>query len=293
MSYPTGTISRIANDMDSYGTFSFGVTRDGSVLVTIQTSNAYHIWEATAGSGYRKAEQIVRAQVSGSEVVDARAGKLVFVQDRPDGASIWVADLKTGSRVQVSDKGWTPHLSPDGKLVVFSATDSQSQEHLWLVNSDGSGLHQLTTDNGDHLPTFSPNGQYIYYTHFTGEPSIYKISVAGGAPTRVSDMVAIPLDVSPDAQLLVVAYPDPKTGNRVWATMSVATGKVIQVLPIEDRFAFPEWMPSGDAVAYIESHDGVSNIWKLPFMAVGKSNFPTSIRKKFSPKCSPLKATWS
>lgn len=90
-----------------------------------------------------------------------------------------------------------------GKLVAFSATDAQSQEHLWLVNSDGSGLHQLTTDNGDHLLTFSPNGQYIYYVHFTGEPSIYKISVVGGAPARVSDMVAIPLDVSPDGQLLL------------------------------------------------------------------------------------------
>jgi serine/threonine protein kinase len=264
MSYPEGTISRITNDMDSYGSFSFGVSRDDSALVTTQTSNAYHVWQATASSGYRKAEQIMRAQVSSSEMLNARAGKLVFVQDRPDGASIWVAELKTGSRVQVSDKGWTPRLSPDGKLVAFSAKDSRSQEHLWLVNSDGSGLHQLTTENGDHLPTFSPNGQLIYYVHFTGEPRIYKVPVSGGTPTRVSDMVAIPVDISPDGQSLVIAYPDPKTGNRVWATMTAATGKVLQILPIEGRSAFPVWMPLGDAVAYIATHDGVSNIWKLP-----------------------------
>ncbi len=41
----------------------------------------------------------------------------------------------------------------------------------------------------------------------------------------------------------------------VWATVTAATGKVLQILPIEGRSAFPVWMPSGDAVAYIETHD--------------------------------------
>ena len=264
MSYSERSISRITNDMDSYGSYSFGVSRDGSALVTIQGSKAYHVWQATAASGYRKAEQIVRSQVSSSEVIDARSGKLVFVQDRPDGASIWVTDLKTGSRVQVSDRGWTPGLSPDGKLVAFSAMDSHSQEHLWLVNSDGSGLHQLTTDNGGHLPMFSPDGQLIYYVHHADAPTVYKVPVSGGTPTRVSDMVAIPLGVSPDGRSLVISYPDPKGGPRVWAIMDAASGKVLQILPIEENSAFPVWMPSGDAVAYMETHDDVTNTWKLP-----------------------------
>ena len=33
-----------------------------------------------------------------------------------------------------------------------------------MVNADGSGLKQLTKNNGnDALPAWSPDGQYIYY----------------------------------------------------------------------------------------------------------------------------------
>jgi len=56
------------------------------------------------------------------------------------------------------------------------------------------------------------------------------------------------------ASCCFVGYPDPKTDKRIWARMSVATGKVTQVLPFEGHFAFPRFMPSGDAVAYIETH---------------------------------------
>ena len=43
VSYPAGEISRITNDLNGYGTISFGITADNSTLVTIQTTIASNL----------------------------------------------------------------------------------------------------------------------------------------------------------------------------------------------------------------------------------------------------------
>jgi dipeptidyl aminopeptidase/acylaminoacyl peptidase len=55
-----------------------------------------------------------------------------------------------------------PHFSPDGKTIVF-VSDRSGSDNLWLVNSDGTDLRQLTheTDRLYVSPTFTPDGKYV------------------------------------------------------------------------------------------------------------------------------------
>jgi hypothetical protein len=63
-----------------------------------------------------------------------------------------------------------PDVSPDGELVVYSKYPNgmPGGRHIWLMNPDGTSVHQLLNDKGGPIggdfPTWSPDGKRIYVT---------------------------------------------------------------------------------------------------------------------------------
>lgn len=121
-----------------------------------------------------------RISPPGVAVADTTAGRwspiddrILFVADTPNHhKEIWVvnADGSDPHRLQIapgcggplSDPEsfgcYSPSWSPDGQWIVFvrSAPDG-SEENLWIVNADGSGLVQLTDGGTDDLPDWGPD----------------------------------------------------------------------------------------------------------------------------------------
>ena len=65
-----------------------------------------------------------------------------------------------------------PAWSPDGRKIAFASYGSTSfktgQFSIWIVNADGSDLHELVDCSkpfGDHFPSWSPDGNKITWTH--------------------------------------------------------------------------------------------------------------------------------
>lgn len=54
-----------------------------------------------------------------------------------------------------------PKFSPDDSKIVFSSQAEGSAPQIWIMNSDGSNMHQITTTGGN-FPEWTANGQIIF-----------------------------------------------------------------------------------------------------------------------------------
>jgi dipeptidyl aminopeptidase/acylaminoacyl peptidase len=111
-------------------------------------------------------------------------------------------------------------VSPDASKVVYvlRSTDLEANKgrtDLWLVNTDGSGSRQLTTNvESDTDPHWAPDGKSIFFLSTrSGSSQVFRLPVDGGEPTQVTKLA---LDVnafklSRDGQTLAVSlevFPD-------------------------------------------------------------------------------------
>jgi dipeptidyl aminopeptidase/acylaminoacyl peptidase len=119
-----------------------------------------------------------------------------------------------------------PQLSPDGKQLVYVLAEADWDankriSHIWRVDTDGSGLVQLTNgEKGESRPGWSPDGEQIAFLAERGEEEeedqvqqIYLLSNTGGEAVRLSEHATSVSDISwsPDGTAIYFIASDPKT----------------------------------------------------------------------------------
>jgi Tol biopolymer transport system component len=119
---------------------------------------------------------------------------VVFVENR-ENWNIWRLPLKgdgigTPQRFLASTgQNHSPSFSPDGRTIAFVSDRSGSPE-IWLCDSDGQHLRQLTHFGGPWLGTirWSPNSSSIVFdARPNGHAAIYRMAVSQGKPELVED----------------------------------------------------------------------------------------------------------
>ncbi len=111
-------------------------------------------------------------------------------------------------------------VSPDGKWIVFVLRKTDLEENkgrinLWLVGTDGTGLHQLTTHpEADSNPCWAPDGKSVYFISTRLSSSqVWQIRIDGGEAQQITNE---PLDagnliISPDGKYIAFTmemFPD-------------------------------------------------------------------------------------
>ena len=180
--------------------------------------------------------------------------RLAYVSFEGNRSSIFIQTLRTGNRIQVSSKpgiNGAPAFSPDGKQLVLTlgGVDGNLDIHVLDVNSRQS--RRLTTHRAiDTEGSWSPDGRFIYFTSDrSGGPQIYRVSVTGGSPERVTfegSYNARPR-LSPDGEKLAMVHLD--RGNYRIAVMDVAR-KDLLVLSAGRQDESPSFAPNSDTLIY-------------------------------------------
>ena len=90
---------------------------------------------------------------------------------------------------------YSPSYSPDGTRIVLAAQGWEDYEQsggrqdyqIYVVNADGTGLTQITTDRADHWsPSWSPDGGRIA---FSSQGAIYAMGADGGNAVKLTSDV--------------------------------------------------------------------------------------------------------
>jgi Tol biopolymer transport system component len=177
----------------------------------------------------------------------------------------------------------SPSWSPDGQWIAFIRRTVLNENQIYqvfLVNSDGTGLRQLTfaPEINSDRPVWSPDSQRMAY--FSVELvdgkhtlSLKVVSVDGSAPVKLADLGEINLDDSgvfmslgglawsPDGTRLAYVLPSGAVDHVVVAQAD-GSGVVTLAGPY-DSAASLSWSPDGKWLVYRGTQAGQNDIYTL------------------------------
>jgi Tol biopolymer transport system component len=272
LAYPDGKLRQITSDLVTY--FGASLTQSGRSLVTVQRQADSTLWVApandpTEATPLREGANREDGMWGVSWLPD---GRLVF--GIGDLSELWVVDRDGSNRQQLTHLGNTatnPTSTPADGTIVFQRRGYESKElaAIWAIDSHGYNLQQLTSGAGhEHRPEISPDGKWIVYA--SGN-NAWKMTLADGKVTKLELRGGMSPSISPDGRWIAFEAVD----NHI--EIVAADGKSPpRLLPFIDEpqvpsplsayaVAYPiRWNAAGDAVTYVRTQDGVSNIWAQP-----------------------------
>jgi serine/threonine protein kinase len=270
ISYPGDETRKVTNDLNNYSRLS--LTADSRAIVTVQTEGTSTIWVAPQGDASR-ARQISSGRYDGQEGLAWIAGGKIIYTSRESGLTdIWSMGQDGKDQKQLTAHAATnlsPWATPDGRYIIFMSRRI-GERTIWRMDTDGGNLKQLTGGPGDIFPRTSPDGRWVVFvSRRSGSERLWKVSIDGGEPVRLTtDNLTSNPTVSPDGSLVACWYRDdqPNTLTKV-AIIPFAGGDPVKVLDVPSSVninAGLRWTPDGRALTYIDTINGVSNIWSLP-----------------------------
>lgn len=188
--------------------------------------------------------------------------------------NVWLAPLSDSSRVvrlSNTDGGYegTAGLTfaPDGKIVFTSRRGGNLD--LWVMNADGGGQRQLTTNTGgwNGRQRVSPDNRFVVFRSFEADvPQILRVGLNGENLLKLTEGDGdkdFP-GISPDGKWVYYAL----TTNNLSAVWKVPIdgGEAVRV---SGNFLAnsPAVSPDGKLIAYQHADVTAPNLWKLALMS--------------------------
>lgn len=144
--------------------------------------------------------------------------------------------------------------SNDGRKLVYTSTAS-GRPNLWLMNVDGTGAHQLVTnDDRQSGARFTHDDGAVVYSQDRGGNEyydIYEVPVNGGEPrnlTNTPDISETVSEFSPDGKLLAIGVKQKTAPATNLAVMQWPSGSIRQLTHEADpKASWSEnaWSPDG------------------------------------------------
>lgn len=260
----TGEARLVNPDLENYGP-SLGVSADGSVLLTVPTSYLANLWVAqTENPG--QARQITTSALGGRYgrlgVTWMPDGRVVYNAFADKSQPLWTMNPDGTGEKKLTPEGYidiNPSVTADGQTVVFSSNRGGGKFEVWAINSDGSGLRQLTYGDGSQAAAVSPDGKWVFYvSERNSESNIIRVSLDGtGDKLQVTDQPSDWVRVSPDSRYLACSYTS--EGKTKLAVIPIDGGPPVRLfdLPASANLRYGlRWSRDGTSLGFRDWENG-------------------------------------
>jgi Tol biopolymer transport system component len=184
--------------------------------------------------------------------------------------------------------------SPDGKRIAYSASDSDYNTTIWMMDAAGSARTQLA--NGA-FPSWSPDGERIAYTAYFAERSYLAVMNADGSErrglgdaslirrfTNTAELSEQPA-WSPDGKKIAFASME---DGEIYAMNVDGSGRT-RLTDIPKRYEHwpPTWSPEGKRIAFTSEDKKGSEIYVMNSDGSGLTQLTDSPAEDFYPAWRP------
>jgi eukaryotic-like serine/threonine-protein kinase len=279
LSYPDGDARRITNDLNFY--MGATITADGSTLATVQLVLTGAIWTMNLGGaeGFSSPREVTSGidRADGSMGISwARPNTILFgyynsgsmrlATAAPDGANLHDIPLNLGSAI-------LPYACGDGQHFLFIGGNRTDGFSLWVADMDGGNAKQLLSAIDVGIPSCSPDGKFVVYDRDAG---LMRVSIDGGASTRITREAVSQPQVSPDGALVAgFISPDASKPPKI-AIVDLQGGEIRNTYDLPNEVVWHgdgghklEWTKDGRNVLYQVRKDEIPTLWAQPVGANG------------------------
>lgn len=197
-------------------------------------------------------------------------------------------------RVCTADSGYsdgTPRWSPDSRRIAFTRMDYSSGYDVFVVNADGTGLHNLTQQGLSWVLDWSPVGNKILVQQNQGgNLKAGTIPAAGGAFVPIINEQVGDADYSPDGTRIAAIHVFP--ANRLYLMNSDGTNLQTLVDTTQVGYVLScSWYPDGKSIVISAIPDRQSTRRRLMIYRLGQASpellFPDDTIGRERPNCGP------
>lgn len=146
-----------------------------------------------------------------------------------------------------------PALSPDGKQILFSVTESflaqgKTNSDIYVMNADGSNQRKLTNNAAaDYAPHWLPNGKsFFFLSSRNNGTQVWKLSLEGGEPEQITNISSGVgnVQIAPDGKGFIFStdvYPEYGADDAMNKKTSEAKSKGPVQAYMADRLLYRHW----------------------------------------------------
>ncbi|MBC7930002.1 MAG: serine/threonine-protein kinase, partial [Rubrivivax sp.] len=248
------------------------------VYVSAEAGNADIYWQRVGGKkSTNLTEDSTKAETTPAFSPD---GNLIAFHSAREPAGLYIMEATGENPRRISDAGFHPSWSPDGKQIVVGAewigvhtNKSVTPSVLWIINV-ATGEKRLLTEGDAAQPSWSPGGGRIAYWYWSaeGHGDIATIPATGGPPVRITTEDSNDWNPvwSPDGKFIYFASDRGGSMNLWRIGVDEKTGQASsapEAVPTTSRYAFNvSFSRDGKMMVYVR-YESIANVQSLAFDA--------------------------